>query len=190
MNKQYTLIVGHNFSLSNETDADIMSDYNPGIWAIKTQKMALKYAHKLLEDGDTIKVTDYNNPAYHALANKFIKELGIDQPLFDEPSTLRPILSVPTNGKPATLGALKKYLAPGLKIHLKNYQEDGTIRNERDTEIKRVQTNAIVVMKEGGTADSFLEFGNAKDWTFDNEGANKNFISHEGKYVLSIRIEY
>jgi hypothetical protein len=33
---------------------------------------------------EIIRVTNYNNPKYHELANKFIKELGIKQPLFQE----------------------------------------------------------------------------------------------------------
>ena len=82
MNKHYFLIVGHLFSLSNDTDADIMTDYSPGIWAIKTQKAILRFAKDILARGDTITVTDYDNPKYHRLANKFIKELGLVQPLF------------------------------------------------------------------------------------------------------------
>lgn len=46
--KNFTLIVGHSFSLSNETNADVMTDYFPGIWGIKTQKSAMKYAKECL----------------------------------------------------------------------------------------------------------------------------------------------
>jgi hypothetical protein len=85
--KHFTLIVGHGYSLSNDTDSDSMTDYFPGIWGIPTQKRALEYAKKTLEEGHSITVTDYNNKNYHKVANKFIKALGLSQPLFDETLT-------------------------------------------------------------------------------------------------------
>jgi hypothetical protein len=63
--KHYSLIVGHDFSLSNDTDSDAQSDYSPGIWAISSQKATLRFAKEILAEGDTIMVTDYDNPNYH-----------------------------------------------------------------------------------------------------------------------------
>lgn len=114
MNKQYTLTVGHSFSLANETDSNPQSDYSPGIWGLKTQKSAMKYAKQILEEGNQIRVTDYDNAKYHSLANMFIKELGLNQPLFVEPKALES--EIVTNGKPSNLSQLKKYLKEGTKV--------------------------------------------------------------------------
>ena len=187
MSKHYSLIVGHSFSLCNETDADPQSDYSPGIWAIKTQKRAMKYAKELLEAGNTITVTDYKNPSYHALANKFIKELGLDQPLFDLPEMIKQT-SV-SNGNPANLSQLKKYLSVGTKLNIRSFKSDGvTIHGERDTFVKRVQTNSVVLDKNGG--DSWLEFGKADSWNFTDTGATKHYSDREGKMIPSTEIIY
>lgn len=187
MGKHYKLIVGHDFSLSNETDADPMSDYNPGIWCIPSQKRALAAARRLMAEGSTITVTDYENPRYHAVANKLITELGLSQPLFTEPEALQqgPV----TSGKPSTLSQLKKYLVEGTKLTVMNFDSDGvTCRNERKTFVKRVQTNAVVLDKNGG--DSWLEFGKASEWLFFNDSATKYYIEREGKFVPTTKIVY
>lgn len=187
--KKYTLIVGHHFSLSNETDADIQSDYFPGIWAIKTQKSALRFAKDIIAEGNEVRVTDYDNPNYHALANWFIKELGLDQPLFTEPA---PIVQRPvTNGKPQNLNQLKKYLTVGKKIHVINYDGTGqNIRNERDTSVLASQTTSIILEKSLGSGIlSWLDLGKATEWSFDNQGATKNYLGDAG-YVPSTRLIY
>lgn len=169
--KQYTLIVGHDFSLSNETDCDVQSDYMPGIWGIKTQKRAMEYSKKILTEGNEItRVTNYNNPKYNELANKFIKELGVKQPLFQEIGSVP--ASEPTEGKPSNLAQLKKYLSPEKKIRIINY---GSSINTRETFVKKSQTQSIVLDKEG--RNSWLDLGKATDWSFDKKGATQYFIN-------------
>lgn len=187
MNKQYSLIVGHGFSLSNDTDSDPMTDYSPGIWGIKTQKSALKYAAQYLAEGNDIRVTCYDNPRYFGLANQFIRDLGLKQPLFEEIAALP--ASVVTNGKPSTLGALKKYLQVGTKIRIVNYDSGtGAVIGTRDTFVKQVKTASVVNDKNGG--NSHLDFGKASDWSFDNEGANLHWITSDAKRILCLRVEY
>lgn len=184
---------GSHFSLSNDTDSDPQSDYNPGIWAIKTQKRALKYSQDILNDGDEITVETYKNPRNYPLANKFIKALGLKQPLFEELSTLRPIESVPTGDKPQNLSQLKKYLSVGRKIHIKNMRNGEWVG--RDTVVLRTTTKDVVLEKydlriaEKTGTPSWLYMGNASDWSFDNEGATKWFLDREG-WAKSSRIEY
>lgn len=187
MNKEYTLIVQDRCSLSNETDAHPQSDYSPGIWSIKTQKSTLKFARQILGYGDKItRVTIYENPNYAAKANYLITELGLDFPLFQEPEVIKQ--EAVTNGKPSTLGALKRYLAEGTKIKICNFDSEGTVRNERETFVKKVQSNNIVLDKNGG--NSWLEFGKASEWNFTNETANHYWIGSDGKRTLSTRITY
>ncbi len=186
--KHYSLIVQDRFSLANETDSDIQSDYSPGIWAIKTQKSALRFSKEILSEGGTITVTDYNNPNYHALANWFIKELGLDQPLFIEPVALvqKPV----TNGKPQNLSQLKKYLTVGKVIGVVNFDSIGEMRNNRDTSVLAVQTNSAILEKTLGSGiKSWLDLGKASDWSFDNDGATKNYLDRDG-FVPSTRIIY
>lgn len=180
--KKYTLIVGSHFSLANETDSDIMIDYNPGIWAIKTQKSALRFAREILAEGNEIRVTDYDNAKYHAVANKMIKELGLNQPLFEE---IKAVEANVTNGKPSTLGALKKYLQVGTKIRIVNVENP---ERTRETEVIQVKNESIVT-KKGETGQSHLYFEKAINWTFDNEGATYNSI-REGKLAPCFKIEY
>jgi len=188
MNKQYTLIVQDRISLSNETDAHPQSDYSPGIWSIKTQKSAMKWAKQLLAEGDKItRVTTYDNPNYAALANSFIKELGLDHPLFQEPVALKQELV--TNGKPATLGALKKFLQPNLKLYITNYDSDGvTIKAERETFIRKVQSNSFTVDRQG--KDSWFYFDKAINWKFSNTGATHYWIGSDGKFTPSSKLTY
>ena len=183
---KYTLIVGHDFCLSNETDADVQSDYFPGIWAIKTQKSALKFARQILEEGNEIRVSDYDNPKYHALANQFIKELGLKQYLFKEVEALKQ--EQVTNGKPSTLGALKKYLVTGTKVKIQWFDNEGKITNERETFVKRTQTNAWVFDKNG--SDSWLEHGKASEWVFSNDGATLHYIDRDGTTKPSVKLIY
>lgn len=189
MNKEYTLVVGHNFSLVNETDANPYTDYNPGIWSIKTQKMALKYARETLNEGNTVKVIDYNNPSYHSLANWFIKELGIKQPLFTEPENA-PTSSVTLGNIPSTLAGLKKYLTVGKKIRIINYVNLGNAEttNTRETEIVKTQSESIVTKRDGHNC--WLDFGKASSWSFDNTGATHFTLNKDGKMEHSFRIEY
>lgn len=191
MNKNYKLIVQHDFSLANETDADIHSDYSPGIWAISSQSRILKYAKELLAKGDSIKVSCYDNPEYYALSNKFIKELGLAQELFSE------IAAVPaskvTNGKPFNLSQLKKLLQVGIKIRVKSRPDaHGVLTQERETVVTKVQGNAITTEKAGGA--SWIYWGNASEWSFDNEGATHWFIGRydelKGKQTIDMRIDY
>jgi hypothetical protein len=187
--KNYTLIVGGHYSLSNDTDADIQSDYSPGIWAIKSQKEIIRYAREILANGDKITVSDYKNARYHSIANKIIKELGIDQPLFKEPEAAPQ--SVVSNDKPASLAALKKYLVIGRKVHVINYDGEGKRRNEQDTSVMDVQNNSVIFEKTLGVGvKSWLEYGKAEGWTFDDNGATLYFISKDGKVMPCTRIEY
>ena len=188
--RKYNLIVGDRFSLSNETDCHVQSDYFPGIWAIKTKKSAMKFAKQIIAEGDEItRVTDYDNPTYHAVANEFIQELGIKQPLFAEPKALKS--NVVTNSKPNNLSQLKKYYSVGVIADVINYDADGEIRNQRRTSVLKTQTNAIVFEKTlGSKTPSWLDVGKASDWTFENRGATKHYINKEGKYIPSTRIEY
>lgn len=195
MSKKYTLIVGDRYSLSNETDNDAMTDYFPGIWGIKSKKQALKYAKELIDYGDTITVIDYNNVRYHAAANDCIKELGLKQPLFSVVKT--PTSTGATNGKPKTLSDLKRYLSPTKMVNIINYDSDGAIRNQRDAVVILNQTNSVVFSKTTPSMDSpksWLEYGKASDWTFDNNGATNHCLWSDriggGKYVPSTRINY
>lgn len=193
MNKHYELIVGHDFSLANETDHDPYTDYSPGIWAIGTQKRTMKYAREILASGNTITVTDYENPAYHALANKFIKELGLSQPLFQEPEAVK--ASAVTNGKPSNLSQLKKYVTVGMKLRIKSRPKDGAFTSERQALVIHVQGNAITTEK-GGIPGSkvWLYWNEASAWTFDNEGATQHYVGRydeeKGKMIPALRIEY
>ena len=184
--KKYTLIVGHDFSLSNETDSDPMTDYSPGIWGIKTQKSALRFAKEILSEGNEIRVTDYDQPQYHSLANWFIQELGLKQDLFKEPETIKQELV--TNGKPSTLGSLKKFLVPETKLKIVWFDSEGNPKSERETFVKRTQTNAWVFDKNGG--DSWLEHGKASEWSFSNDGATLYYIDREGKNIPTVKIIY
>lgn len=183
--RKYTLIVNgpSSFSLSNETDADVMTDYFPGIWGITTQKNVLKYAKEYLANGDEIRVTDYDNPKYHAIANKFITELGLKQPLFQELSPAP--TSTVTNGKPSTLGSLKKFLQVGTKIKIvSTTYPDRT----RDTEVIQTKNESVVTRK--GTGQSHLYFDKAMNWGFDNSGATYYSLDRDGKWSPSFKIEY
>lgn len=184
----YKLIVGHDFSLADETNCDSMTDYFPGIWAIGSQKAALRYSKEILARGDTISVTDYDNPRYHALANSFIKELGLSQPLFEEPAPLTPSV-VTKSGVPTNLSQLKKFLTVGKKIHMKNYF--GEEIRERDTSVLEVKTASLVVEKTLGTGTrSWMDFGKASEWIFDNDGATHYYLDRDGKNLPQTRIEY
>lgn len=181
--KEYTLIVGNTFSISNDTDSHIQSDYFPGIWAIKTAKAALQYAKEIIQRGDILKVTDYDNPQYHALANKFIKELKLKQPLFKEPNKLQP--SRVTNGKPSNLAMLKKYLTVGKRIKVENVEFPD---RSRETFVKKIQSNSVVLDKNGG--NSWLAFNKSTDWLFTNDYALVHFIDREGNVKPSIKLIY
>lgn len=182
--KQYILIVQDRYSLSNETDSNPMTDYNPGIWSIKTQKSALEFSRRLLAEGNEIKVTCYDNPRYYSLANKFIKTLGLKQELFPEPKEVEK--KEITEDVPKNLSQLKKYLVPEKKIIIKRFSDGKTI--ERQTWVKRVQSNAVVVEKNGG--DSWIEYGKADSWIFDNAGADYAPLNSDGNRLAYFRIEY
>jgi len=184
--RQYTLIISgdSSFSLVNETDKDVMTDYFPGIWALSTQKSVLKYAKQYIDNGDEVTVSDYDNAKHHVLANKFIKELGINQPLFPEVDMT--IKSVVTNGKPATLGALKKFLTVGKKVRIENSQFPD---RSRDTEVTLNNTTSFATKK--GTGQSWSYWNKATDWGFDNDGATSYFFdSREGKMIPSYKVIY
>lgn len=183
--KNHTLIVGHDFSIANETDRDVYTDYFPGIWAISSQKQALNFARKILAEGDEITVTDYDQPKYHTLANKFIKALGLKQALYPEPKS--PEQKPVTNGKPANLAELKRYLVTGRKVKIINYGDTGKAIGERDTSVIGTQTNAVIFDKNGGK--SWLEYGKAESWTFDEQGAT-NYAISAGEYRPLLRIAY
>ena len=182
MNRKYSLIVQSTFSLSNETDADIMTDYFPGIWGIKTQKKALEYAKELIANGDTItRVTCYENPAYYPLANKFIKELGLDLPLFEEIAPLKKEV-VTKPGIPQNLSQLKKFLTPGKKIFIKSYFGEAEPRLQRITSVIQVFSNNMTVEKTlGSGTKSWLDFGKASDWAFTNTSATLYNVYREGR---------
>lgn len=184
--KHYTLIVGSRFSLANDTDRDSQTDYFPGIWGIETQKSILRFSKERLAQGDQITVTDYDDPSYHALANSFIKALGLDQPLFTEPEGLKPT-AVVTNGKPSSLGALKKYLVPGTKLTVINFRSDGQ-NVPRETFVKKLQTTSVILDKGG--SNSYLDFGKADQWLFTNEDATVHYMDRDGKMVPQTKIIY
>ena len=187
MNKHYKLIVGHDFSLSNETDCDVQTDYFPGIWGMGSQKKALQYSREILEKGGTITVTDYDNANYHSLANYFIKELGLSQSLFPEPKALEQGLV--TNGKPSNLSQLKKYLAVGKVIGTRNFYREAMI--EKDTSVLATQTNQVVFEKTlGDGVKSWFDFGKASEWVFTNSCASKYSITNEGENKLGYQIIY
>jgi hypothetical protein len=190
MNKVHKLIIGHGYSLSNETDSDIMTDYFPGIWGISSFKNAINYAAKYILEGDTVHVTTYNNPKYAKKGNEAIKILGLKQELFPEPEALT--ASVVTNDKPANLAQLKKFLKPDMKIKVINYRSEGTA--ERIATVLKVLSNNMTLTKaeeKGFWQPSWLEFNKASDWTFDNEGATVHYMdSQTGEYTPSTRLEY
>lgn len=181
---KYSLIVQNDYCLSNETDSNIQSDYFPGIWGIKTQKQALEHAKKILDEGDEITVTCYDNPKYYAIANEFIKELGLNQKLF--PEVIRPVQGAVTNGMPSNLSQLKKWLTIGKVIHTRNYY--GQEVKEKDTTVLGIQTNSFIFEKTLGSGiRSWLDTGKASDWIFTNESAQKyEFINGELKLVYEI----
>lgn len=181
-NKNWTLIVGSHYSLSNDTDWNPMTDYSPGIWAVKTQKSIINFAKEILARGDSITVSDYNNPNYHTTANKIIKILGLNQPLFDE---IKPRPVNVTNGKPTSLGALKKYLTVGKKIKIENLTNPSLTR---DTEILQVKNDSIVTRK-GEIGMSHLYFDKPVNWEFTNESATYGSIRDHGFSIL-YRIVY
>lgn len=182
--KKYSLIVQHNYCLSNDTDSDIQSDYFPGIWGIKTKKSALNFARNILAEGDEITVTCYNNPEYYSVANEFIKELGLKQELFKE--VAKPVQGTVTNGMPSNLAQLKKYMTVGKVVHTKNYYRTEPL--EKDTTILGVQTNSFIFEKElGNGIKSWFEIGKASDWVFTDVSAQKyEFINGELKKVYEI----
>ncbi len=183
--KHYKLIVQDRYSLSNETDSDIMSDYSPGIWAIKTQKSALKFAKEILAEGNTIEVTDYDNPRYHSLANWFIKELGLSQPLFNE--LVSPMSDV-TNDKPRNLSAFKKYLTVGMKLRIINHRTEGD--TERMAEVLSVGVSNFTLTKsETSRLPSWSQFDKASDWSFHNDCAIRYYVV-EGNYQKSTSYFY
>lgn len=185
--KTYSLIVQNDYCLSNETDSNIQTDYFPGIWGIKTQKSALKFAKEILAEGDIIKVSCYDNPKYYAIANEFIKALGLNQKLF--PEVARPVQGTVTNGKPSNLAQLKKYLTVGKVIHTKNYY--GQEVKEKDTTVLGVQTNSFIFEKTLGSGiKSWFEIGKANDWIFTNESAQKyEFVNGSLRLVYEIKYE-
>jgi len=81
--KHYKLIIfsSDNYALANETDRDPLTDYNPGIWNILTQRFVMEQAKGLMKLGHTIQVVASGNK-YYNLANRFIKELGLSQTLY------------------------------------------------------------------------------------------------------------
>jgi len=185
--KQYTLIVDgdKSFSISNDTDADPVSDYSPGIWGIKSQAKALEYAHRLISGGHQLTVTDYDNARYHTLANRFIRELGLKQPLFAEtPEAPRNTATKP--GIPHTFAELKRFFAVGTKVRVINYASQTT--QTRDTTVARVQTNGIYTFRQ--SIQSWLEWGKATDWSLDDAGATHFWLDREGHLTHSCRLEY
>ena len=148
----------------------------------------MKYAKELLADGDTITVDDYNNPQYHTLANKFIKELGLSQKLYEEPKALD-VQTCVTNDKPSNLSQLKKFLTVGMKVHVRNYY--GETMNEKDTTVLAVQTNQIVFEKTLGSGiKSWFDLGKASEWIFTNNTAQKYYIDNKGQNKLGYEIVY
>ena len=188
MDKQYHLIVnGHGFSLSNETDHDVQSDYFPGIWGIKTYKQAIKYARQELDRGNHVKVTVYT-AREHELANKAIRELGLNQELFIIPAALPE--SKVTNGKPTNLAQLKKFLTVGYKFTVKGKYsiEEKKFLNVRETFVRETHADSVVTDLNGKKC--WLYFGKASEWKFDNDGATMFWMDRDGKFEPCVRIEY
>lgn len=179
---QYKLIVGDCYSLSDETNSDSMTDYFPGIWAVKSQKSILDFAKRYLAKGYSISVTCYNNPNYMGVANKMIKELGLKQELFPEPKA-EPV--VDCGSSPSNLNQLKKFLVVGKKIKIVRYRDGGN--ESRETFIKKTQSNSVVVDADG--RNSWIEFNKSINWSFDKDGATYSWLDSKGKRPL-FRIEY
>lgn len=181
--KHHTLIVsGDRYSLSNDTDSDPMSDYSPGIWAVKSQKSIIEFAKRYLERGDEIKVTCYDNPNHMGIANKMIKELGLKQELFPEQKA-EPVVNC--GSSPSNLNQLKKLLVIGKKIRIVRFRDDG--EESRETFIKKVQSNNVVVDKSG--SNSWIEFDKSINWSFNKDGATYYWLNKDGKRPV-FRIEY
>lgn len=81
--KHYKLIIfcSDNYALANETDRDPLTDYNPGIWNIPSQRLVMQHANGVIEMGHTVEVVASGNK-YWIIANRFIKELGLSQKLY------------------------------------------------------------------------------------------------------------
>lgn len=219
--KHYTVIVGsgaRGWSISNDTDWDPMTDYSPGMWAC-SRKSVMKWAKEYIDEGHTVRVTTYDNPNYAKWGNEAIAELGLTQEPFKMPEAVPE--SRVTNGRPSNLSQLKKYAQVGVPLRIKNrYLPGGTCEahiqkgylsnsdeckcqkpldytngqwtNERETEVARVQTNSITTWKyEPGSTESWLEWGKASNWTFDNDGATLHYTDRDTfAPVPSVRIEY
>jgi len=183
--KKHKLIVGHDFSISNVTDKDSQTDYFPGIWAISSQKEALRFARKILAEGDHITVTDYDDPKYHRVANKFIRALGLKQELF--PEAKQSEQTCVTNGKPSNLAQFKKYLTTGRNVKILYYDSMGVLHKTFDASVIRTQNKHVIVESKGH--EWWMECEKASEWAFDDNGANQ-FINRNGEYKLSTRIEY
>jgi hypothetical protein len=184
--KKHTLIVGNDFSIANETDRDVYVDYFPGIWAIPTQKETLRFAREILARGDSITVSDYNNPQYHRVANKFIKALGLKQKLFPESAALE--RKTVTSGKPTNLSELKRYLVVGQKVKIIFYRSDGSEISRNEATTLRTQGDLMVVDSYG--TNTWWEYRSTDRWTFDNIGTTQYIVDNDGKYIPISRIEY
>jgi hypothetical protein len=92
------------------------------------------------------------------------------------------------NGRPSNLAQLKRHLAVGREITVVMFDSNGAEIKRRDTAVKSQQANSVIVDRDGG--NSWLEFGKADGWTYDDNGATRHFIGRDGNYYPSIRVEY
>lgn len=186
--KDFTLIIGGSYSISNDTDADPQSDYSPGIWAISSFAKAIAYAQGYINLGHNVRVTCYDTPNFFAKSNEAIKLLGLSQELYEEIKPLEQ--KAITADVPKTFAELKRYMVLGRKFRVIN----GLVMEKekwetRETEVIKVQTNAIV-SKRGESGKSWIEWDKASNWVLDNQGATYHYLDRDGKYQPSFRIEY
>lgn len=93
-----------------------------------------------------------------------------------------------TKNVPRNLSQFKKFLTPDTKIRVKNINVEGEVTKERETFIKRTQSNAVITDRDG--RDCWMDFGKASEWLFDNEGATQHVTQKDGEPTPILRVEY
>ena len=182
--KNYSLCIfgPSRFALSNDTDSDPYTDYNPGIWGITSQKSVLKMAAELIAEGNNVRVMTLSSDHMNNLANDFIKKLGINQPLLEVLPSI-PANSVSKVGVPNSLASLRRAMIIGRVIRVINYDNDGAVIGARNTSVAGGNTSGMTVLK--GDRNSWIYWGRASDWSFDDNGATLYYRSKK-----TMRIEY
>lgn len=169
--KEYNLIVSDRHSLSNETDANPIADYSPGIWSIDTDKKTLKWAQNRLDDGNKVTVV-CRHDKYKEKANEFIDKLGLDQDKFAVPE--KPESDV-SNDRPKFLSQLKRYFKRVDEITIE-YEKDLLIERNggkrRTAEVIAEKDTSVKLSDESKPRNyTYLYYEKAKNWTFHNDRA-------------------